>query len=36
MAAEAGHARLTLALARDDVTLAVGGADGVAVTPEDR
>lgn len=33
LAPKAGDARLTLALSRDDVTLAVGGADGIAVAP---
>lgn len=32
LAVQASDARLTLALASDDVTLAIGGADGVAIT----
>lgn len=33
LAPKAGDARLTLALSRNDVTLAVGGANGIAVAP---
>lgn len=36
LALQTGHAGLTLALSRDDVTLAVGGANGIAVTPVER